>query len=212
MLSFRGVHWINIIPKAKNGAITLTKVKLDLNQEGEQSVCMVGDSQLTWLSGKYTRKKIAEKFEDFRFVGNHSDVFNFPYEATLLNTTDAVLKTIDGIPLADIYIVYIGAHEEGVKNTGFNLTEIIQHFTNLGSKVIWIKPLGYLPLNKQNTVREMNKASLELLNTKNVEIIDLSAEIKEPQNYLMEDGIHLNALGHEFLVDLLYDKLTNPHQ
>ena len=211
-IEFKGVHWINSMPKTEFEHVKFSIVNLDLKQKGDKTVCFLGDSQFTWLDGKYTRKEISKKIRNIKFVGNHKDVFGYPYEATLLNNTKLVLKEIDNIPLASIYVVFIGAHEDGIPNTSLNLISIIQKLTDLGSEVIFIKPPIYLNETKKRTNIEIEKAYEHLIGKSNVKIIDISEILTDTNEYLQDDGIHINAQGQQILVDELIETLNKTHK
>lgn len=199
-----GGFWINNRPKKteiKGKRFVLKQVELPIQQSGKKTVCMIGDSQITWLYGKNTRKEIYESNKDIKFVGDLMDLYGFPYQSDIFNNSQKVLNTIKSIPKAEIYIIFLGAHETTVKETIDNIISIIDILTKRNSKTILVNPPKYLNENK-TTINENFSEIINLVHkNKLVSVIDLSTILKTPEQFLLSDGIHLNKSGHSILTE-----------
>ena len=176
-------------------------------QKGKRTVCMIGDSQLNWLEGKYTRKNIFKKSRNIKFVGNYKDVFGFPYQAEILNNTKTLLDNITKVPNSDTYVLFIGAHESARYNIEDNLNKIIFFLLSKRSNLILIVPPNYTNSNLLKKEEVIKRVYLEYKGHPKVKIIDLSEILDSPDLFLMNDGIHLNLFGHQILTSYLIDAL-----
>ena len=202
---FSGVYWINSIPNNID-LNELEVLNLPIIQKGTKRICMIGDSQLTWLAGKYTRKNILKKVKNINFVGNHKDVFGYPYQSELLNNSKKIVENITELPKADVYILFIGAHEPHDTNTGDNINKIINVILKNKSELILIIPQS---ISKYLTDKHkiIKNTYLQYEAKSNVKIIDLSLIRSKPNLFLMNDKVHLNLFGHETLTKYLIDAL-----
>ncbi|WP_299363764.1 hypothetical protein [Winogradskyella sp.] len=207
IIEFRGLYWINIRPKIDEHIYEFSIVDLGLKQQGSNSVCMIGDSQLTWLDLKYIRKDINHKLKHVNFVGNYSDVFGYKYNVKLLNNSDLIFREIDNIPKSDTYIFFIGAHEKNVKNSSKNINGILNKLLSYESKVILVSPPAYLQPDLEVIEKELKSIYSRFKSNSNVLIIDLDKQLANQANVFMEDGIHLNKLGREILTANLIESL-----
>jgi hypothetical protein len=199
---FRGVFWINFLPEEKMKETSLSIIELPLIQKGDQKIMMIGDSQLTWREGKFTRKKISKKIKKVKFVGSEKDVFGYPYESKLLSNTKTLVKDIDGIEKADTYILFLGAHEQDLKNASKRLEIIIKNLLRGESKLILISPPNYMNKTKEGVLKIFEKTYTKYSNNPKVVILNLGDKNNyNPQKVLAKDGIHLNTLGHEVLTN-----------
>ena len=206
-INFHGLYWINTIPTEFNQSSKLTILELPIIQKGKRTVCMIGDSQLNWLEGKYTRKNIFKKSRNIKFVGNYKDVFGFPYQAEILNNTKTLLDNITKVPNSDTYVLFIGAHESARYNIEDNLNKIIFFLLSKRSNLILIVPPNYTNSNLLKKEEVIKRVYLEYKGHPKVKIIDLSEMLDSPDLFLMNDGIHLNLFGHQILTSYLIDAL-----
>lgn len=209
-ISFKGVYWINTMPDASIKNTTINKYNLPLKQNGKKTVCMIGDSQFVWQEGKYTRKDIARKFPDIKFVGNNTDLFGYPYCAELLLNTTKIADSLTKIPYALKYILFIGAHENNVENIENNIKTILEHLLKNNSKVILVIPPHYKNESKLPIQKKIKEVYNYYNDNSKIQIIDLENNMANIIDIcLMQDGIHLNFAGHkkltEYLVKLLDD-------
>ncbi len=205
---FRGVFWINFLPERNIKETSLSVLDLPMIQKGDKTIMMIGDSQLIWREGKFTRKKISRKIKTIKFIGSEKDVFGYPYSAELFSNTETVIKDIKGIEKADTYILFLGAHEEDLKNTKQRLKVIIENLLKKGSKLILVSPPNYTNKSKLEVNEVFYKTYKKYADYSNITILNLGNRSNyEPAQVLMKDGIHLNALGHEFLTNDLIQTL-----
>jgi hypothetical protein len=208
-ITFKGVYWINIVPKNNTQSNRLAVLNLPMIQNGSRSICMIGDSQVTWLEGKYTRRDILKKVKNGRFIGNSKDLFGYAYQAQLLNNTETILDHIGELPLADTYVLFIGAHEPIKNDIAHNIKNIVASILNKKSKLILVIPPNYIHKSLLNTQKIIKITYLQYKENPHVKIIDLSSIIENPNLFLMDDGIHLNLFGHQTLTKHLIDALNN---
>lgn len=205
---FSGGFWLNSMPSQSAFYTNLEVVNLSVVQKGEIRVCMIGDSQLTYRTGKFTRKSLFLELNNIRFVGETSDLYGFPYNATTLNNTQ---KIIDGginiIPQAEIYILFLGAHEKDINKMEENLRIIVCELLNRQGEVVLVTPPRYTNSNKLGFSESIRRLYLEYTGNRKVKIIDLYNQIEDPSSYLISDGIHLNKMGHELLTDLISTRI-----
>ena len=201
-IEFTGLNWINNIPNSNVNLYSFDKVVLPIIQKGSYKVCMIGDSQISWLDGKYTRKNIHKELNDVTFVGSKKDVFGFPYEASILNSTEDILKNIDLLPEADSYILFIGAHEKK-DNTVNNLKYITDFLCRKGNLIV---VLPYFNNAHKNTLASsISNLFTEIKDNPNIKLIHLKDIVSDKD--LLKDGIHLNLSGHNILTNQLVSLL-----
>ncbi|ASO04883.1 hypothetical protein [Arenibacter algicola] len=207
-INFHGVYWINDIPTNTNELVNLSIIDLPINQNGERTVCMIGDSQLNWLEGKHTRKDIANKIRDIKFVGHYKDVFGYPHQAFTLNNSNKIVNNLKELPYSQTYVLFIGAHESVNFNTEYNIEKIVSFLLNKNSHLILIIPPNFEGKDTKNIHKIIKSCYLQYRQMPNVKIIDLSKIIDNPDLFLMKDRIHLNLSGHNILTKYLIDALN----
>lgn len=206
-LIFSGGYWINTLPKTISNNVTLEEIDLPLIQNGDINVCMIGDSQLTYKTGKFTRQKLYSNLKNITFVGNEKDLYAYPYCATTLNNTSNLLETFDRIPNADIYIIYLGAHEKNIELFKKNITNIINRLNNKNKRLLLVIPPKYKNPNKKGIYQAVKNIYINYESNPNVEVINLSELTEESSRILLPDGIHLNKYGHQLFIEILTNQL-----
>lgn len=208
-LTFKGVYWINSTPEKGEDISSISTLHLPLIQRGDHTVCMIGDSQLTWRYGRYTRKNVIAKRKKIKFIGNELDVIGYPYQATLLNNSQKIVEQLNDIPYAKTYVLFVGAHEIGVNDLEKNLKKIISHLLENQSSLVLVIPPTYK--NKDHLPNQLiiKKTYLEFKEHAQVKMIDLSKEITDKEEYFLPHGIHLNSLGHHVLTKSLIKNLKD---
>lgn len=196
---FSGGYWINAMPEKQIKNSSLTEVDLPLIQTGGRTICMIGDSQFVWKYGKYTRREISKKVKNADFIGRDKDVYGYSYEAEILNNSNKILKEIENIPSANLYILFLGAHEDDLKSAKNDLEKIIITLINRKAEIILICPPAYQNMSKLGVNKEIYEVYNMFVNQKQVTIINLSDYIESNDNYFLADGIHLNMEGHKLL-------------
>ncbi|NRD18526.1 hypothetical protein HNV08_00585 [Winogradskyella eckloniae] len=182
-LTFIGVHWINEYPRRLEGDIKFGLSNLVLNQKEGISIAMIGDSQMGWREGKYTRKWISEKL-NVRFVGNKNDVFGFPYYFENSYTSNDIFLNNLQFNETEIVILYLG------------LSENREDFeTNLKK---------FVALNEEKEIIIIHNTLVKAVSSK-LHYINISEYNKS--TYFTDDGIHLNYKGHHKLAQELIAKL-----
>ncbi len=189
-LNFIGVHWINEYPRNLNGTIKLGRSNLQLVQNSGTKITMIGDSQMGWREGKYTRKWIAEKMK-VHFIGNRHDVFGYPYYFENNYTLQNVLQSNLNLDETEVVILYLGLHENPR-----DLHQNLKEFVTLNSEKEVIIIDSFLDDN-----------SIESIDAKKVHYLDISHYNK--RKYFSNDGIHLNYDGHKKLTQQLIAKLKS---
>ncbi|MAM22360.1 MAG: hypothetical protein CL817_01325 [Croceibacter sp.] len=207
-LIFKGVYWINSTPKSNTLVKTLSRVYLPLNIEGDTKICMIGDSQVTWQDGKETRKKILKKINDITFVGVSKDVYGISYDSDLLQTTKSLLNTLNNIPEADVYTLFIGAHEDGIDTIG-NLKQIIDFFNKRNNQIILIAPYFLSTPKKEILSNSIRSLYTTYENKKGIHVIYIDQVINYNRALLKNDGIHLTKEGHTLLTKSLISILKS---
>jgi lysophospholipase L1-like esterase len=202
-VAFNGVFWINEMPKKSYQPNELIIIEMPLAQNGNRTVCMLGDSYITWREGKNTRKYIAKSIPEIKFIGNNRDVFGYPYQASTLNNTDNVIDHLEELPYSDTFILFIGAHEKNPLETEENLTKIISFLLSKASNLVLVIPPAYETKEADKILRIIKSTYFRYKEYDKVKIIDLSIMLSIPDRYLMRDGIHLNKAGHERLAEYL---------
>ncbi|WP_299098147.1 hypothetical protein [uncultured Winogradskyella sp.] len=182
-LTFIGVHWINEYPRHLQGDIQLGLSNLLLNQKEGISIAMIGDSQMGWREGKYTRKWISEKL-NVRFVGNKKDVFGFPYYFENSYTSNDIFLNNLKFNDTDIVILYLGLPENR-EDFETNLKKFVA--LNEEKEIIIV----------HNTLVKADSSKLHYLNISEY----------NKSTYFKDDGIHLNYKGHHKLAQELIAKL-----
>jgi lysophospholipase L1-like esterase len=208
-LTFRGVYWINSTPGQEENINSISTVQLPLIQKGDHTVCMIGDSQLTWQYGRYTRKDVIAKRKNIKFIGNELDVIGYPYQATLLNNSQKIVEQLSAIPTAKTYVLFIGAHEVGVNHVEKNLDTIISHLLDKQASLVLVIPPTYKNKDYLPNQLMIKKTYLEFKEHAQVKIIDLSKHITDKEECFLPDGIHLNSLGHHVLTKSLIKTLKD---
>ena len=206
-IDFNGVFWINDTPKSSFRPDELSIIDMPLLQEGNWTICMLGDSQITWREGKYTRKNIVKNIRDIRFIGDNVDVFGYPHQASTLNNTHTISNHLEDLPNAETYILFVGAHETDHLETGKNLETIVSFLLNKVNHIVLVVPPARKTKKNDRVLQIIRSTYLKYEENDKVKIIDLSKELSSPDPFLMSDGIHLNRSGHERLTKLLIDAL-----
>lgn len=205
---FSGVRWINGYPENHLKSGNLEIIDLPLKQEGTKTVVTVGDSEMIWQSGRDLRKWLFLKNQDLVFLGSRKDVNGFSHEASVYATAEEILNDLDNIPAAENYVLFFGAHDKQTEKSKLQ-NQVCKVISGLAGrpgtrKVIVIS----LPPSFVQDFEAYNIAYNEILkectdvHDKSV-LVPLYERLKEDNEYLMEDGVHLNEKGYSILVKLL---------
>ncbi|MGB5982580.1 MAG: hypothetical protein WBG46_10605 [Nonlabens sp.] len=190
-VSFRGINWINEYPRILNGTIKLGESDLKLIQNTGHKIAMIGDSQMGWREGRYTRKWIAKELQ-LRFLGSQMDVFGYPYFYSIDYSSDQLNKDNLQFSDAEILILFLGLRENR-KDFHENIKKFIT--SNQQKKIILIQ--GF------SSEDQLSK----LFNGINTDVITLNLSDYSKPVYYQEDGKHLNFEGHKKLAKELVQKL-----
>lgn len=205
---FSGVRWINGHPEKYLKSGILEIIDLPLKENGKKSVVTIGDSEMIWQEARDLRKKLHLKNQDLVFLGTKKDVNGFAHEASVYTTSQEILNNIDNIPVAEYYILFFGAQD---KSTDKNLLKenVCRILKNLSERkqtkkiiTVSLPPSNIEAFEKFNTDYNEILKDCTAANEKSV-IIPLYERLKDENDYLMEDGAHLNEKGYSILVKLL---------
>ncbi|MGB3606475.1 MAG: hypothetical protein WA775_09485 [Psychroserpens sp.] len=192
LVNFIGIYWINEYPRNLEGIIDLAEGDLTLLQQTGVKIAMIGDSQMGWREGKYTRKWIAEHLK-VHFIGNQYDVFGYPYFFSNTYESQRILLENLKYSNAEVIILYLGlreAIEPFIRN--------INEFSSLNKEKQIIIISSFLEENASNQM-------ISIYDSKNVYLISISQYDKK--EYFFNDGNHLNYVGHKKLGEALISKL-----
>ncbi len=208
---FSGVKWINQIPNNIDNSGNLEVVDLPLIQPAGKKTITIGDSQIIWREARELRKNLAQK-KKLLFVGSQRDAYGYPYEGGTFDTSAEILKKIETAQQASFYILFFGAQDKGVdkQTMNENICEILNLLQNKENTetifAITLPPSTndvYNNFNNAFNVRLKQCAAL----LKKVQIVDFNFFLKDKNNYLSEDEIHLNKKGYLFLNKLLTQEI-----
>lgn len=205
---FSGVRWINGNPENHLKTGILEVIDLPLKQNGNKTVVTIGDSEMIWQFARDLRKWLYLKNQDLVFLGTRKDVNGFAHEASVYTTSQEILTNISKIPVAENYVLFFGAQDKETDKAQLkeSICKIISGLSGREQtrKLIVIS----LPPSHIDAFEAYNTAYNEILkecvneNGKSV-LIPLYERLKEENDYLMEDGVHLNEKGYSILVKLL---------
>lgn len=176
---FRGIHWINEYPRYVPEKFLLNEVDLPLIQKKGTKIAMIGDSQMVWREGKYTRKWIAKQL-NVQFIGEQLDVFGFPY---ISQNTFTSLQTDSIQKLEDTKVLILFANWKSE-----NLLKLLNRFK--GKNVIIVNVICVTLENSTPTKPEPNE------NFKIINLYDYDKEL-----HFFEGTNYLNYSGHVRLTE-----------
>lgn len=209
---FSGVKWINGLPNRQINTADFQIIDLPFIQNGSKTVTTIGDSQMLWDYGRDFRKNLHLKNTDLVFQGNFKDVNGYPHEAGIYITTHDILKSLPKISSSSNYVLFFGAHDKNTNKETLQV-EVCEIISALSERKETQKVLILnLPPSPIQEFEEFNVAFNEILNSctasfENVIIISLYDELQTRENYLIEDGVHLNANGFRIVNNLLHKAL-----
>lgn len=205
---FSGVRWINGYPEKDLKSGILEIIDLPLKEEGKKSVVTIGDSEMIWQEARDLRKKLHLKNQDLVFLGSKKDVNGFAHEASVYTNSKEILDNLDKIPVAENYVLFFGAQDKETEKSMLR-ENVCQIITKLSSRDRTKKIIAIsLPPSDNPTFEKYNVSFNEILkeciseNNKSV-LIPLHERLKEENEYLMPDGVHMNEKGYSILVKLL---------
>ena len=193
--NFIGIHWINEYPRHLEDVISLGESHLNLVQQSGTKIAMIGDSQMGWREGKYTRKWIAEKLK-VHFIGDRHDVFGYPYFFDTSYKSKQIPEEDLKIDSAEVIIMYLGLRED-IETYTQNMRNFITR--NRGKDIIIID--NALNAKAQKLIINNNSSK------ENVHFINTSKYSKG--KYFWSDKKHLNYEGHKKLAKELIYKLES---
>ncbi|WP_343486903.1 GDSL-type esterase/lipase family protein [Allomuricauda sp. d1] len=201
---FKGVVWINRIPRIEKKYMTLKTVELPLLQKGNSTVVTIGDSHFIWRDARSLRKELSLKNDNIKFVGSFKDSYGFPHEAKVFDSSKDLLARIDGIPDAATYIFFFGAHDKNkdIKEVETQICTIFEKTIerNPQSRLVAITlPPAPNPKVEAHNLR-FNRSLENCASKSGVSIIDLHHLFDDERGYLRNDGVHLNQYGNNLLV------------
>jgi len=209
---FSGVKWINGMPKRQIRTANFQIIDLPVIQNGSKTITTIGDSQMLWDFGREFRKNLHLKNNDLVFLGNFKDVYGYPHEAGIYMTTRDILESLPSISSTSNYVLFFGAQDKNsnMETLHKEVCEIIATLNKREqtNKIIILN----LPPSPISVFNNFNLEFNEILNRciesfENVKIISLYDELQTRENYLTEDGVHLNANGLRIAVNLLHKAL-----
>jgi len=206
-IKFTGGFWVlNHSIKSDNG-ITAKLVNLPLKQTGETKINLITDSQLLWRGGRSFRKWLKEENYDFYFVGAKVDLYGFPYNGEIVNTTKKTLRNNSKIPKADVYLISLGTHEpqQHLPQTIKNYKIILQNLKNKNDDaeiyIITAPPSTDLKRNDYN--KKLNE-ELKNIASQKIHVIDFYALIENNyEDLLTQDKNHYQTEAYKKLVNHL---------
>ncbi len=205
---FSGVRWINGYPEKELKTAKLEIIDLPLKEDGNKTVVTIGDSEMIWQEGRDLRKWLHLKNQDLVFLGSKKDVNGFAHEATVYATAGEILNRLDEIPTADVYVLFFGAQDKAT-DPALLKDQVCQVISRLSSRAETKKLIAVsLPPSNNPGFEQHNSAFNNILKectsaTDKSVLIPLYDRLKEENNYLMDDGVHLNQQGYSILVKLL---------
>lgn len=209
---FSGVKWINGMPNRQMNTADFQIINLPVIQNGSKTVTTIGDSQMLWDYGRDFRKNLHLKNTDLIFQGNFKDVYGYPHEAGIYKTTREILESLPSVSSSSNYVLFFGAHDKNTNKETLH-AEVCEIIATLSErkktqKVIILN----LPPSPIQEFEAFNIAFNEILNScvtsfENIKIISLYDELQTRENYLIEDGVHLNANGYSIANKLLHKAL-----
>lgn len=193
-VNFIGVYWINEYPRNLEGTMHMSEGDLTLLQQTGTKVAMIGDSQMGWREGKYTRKWIAEKLK-VHFIGDQYDVFGYPYFLSNNYNSLSILQDSLNYSDAEVIILYLDLRENAE-----TFSRNIRKFSSLNKekKIILIHQFS----DEKTLEKTINRDD-----SKNVHFINITRYDKN--KYFFSDQKHLNYAGHKKLVKKLISKLKS---
>lgn len=207
-IKFSGVRWINGYPDnlLKNGRFEV--INLPLKENGSKTVVTIGDSEIIWQEARDLRKKLHVKNQELVFLGSKKDINGFSHEASIYATAKKILQNLNNVPQAETYILFFGAQD---KETDLALlkTDICAIFNQLAKREKTQKIMVVsLPPSNVPAFEKFNIAYNELLvqciaSSEKSVLIPLYDRLKHEDDYLTNDGVHMNEKGYSQLVKLL---------
>lgn len=205
---FSGLKWINKTPNFLIKETKLQIVDLPLIQLGNRTITTIGDSEIIWGEGRNFRKNLS-KNKDLVFLGNNKDVYGYPYEGHLTATTKDIIKALPKIAPTEIYILFFGAHDKRTTNQNILYRDVCETLRVLLNReeteevfVITLPPSTNMAFNNFNNLFNEILINCSKINSK-IRIVNLNEYLKDKNDYLLEDEVHLNAKGYHFLNKLL---------
>lgn len=196
-----GIEWITGIPEPKIKIADITPFFVPMKQRSDISVLTFGSDFLVANEAKYFRKELA-KMRSVNFLGRNRDVYNYANEAYLHFSTDQLLGKLQGLPLADTYVIALGNDTETPSNkTKASIDSIVSTLEKRsGSSKIIFLTLPILENTESSThISEINSI-LENLNYPNIVVINTDLLFsKNPSKYILENGIGINKEGYQLL-------------
>ena len=208
---FSGVKWINRFPTNIDNKTTLQIIDVQLIQPGVRTVTTIGDSQMIWREGRNFRKNLSIN-KDLVFKGRNIDIYGYPNEANMVVTSERILNNLTNIEPTHNYILFFGAHDknkdfEGLVETTCKIFELLNQRNETESIfVITLPPSSVLEFEEYNSkFNSILKKCAERI--EKIKIVDLYKSLKNEQNYLYQDNVHLNQKGFNILNKLLLNEL-----
>lgn len=201
---FSDVNWLNELSPLEEQSYRISTVNIRFKQEGDFSVCTIGDSQTWFKKSQPLRKAMNYYYNDLIFAGSNTDIYGYGHEGEGGNETADVLKRFEYIPKADYYTILLGTNDyRGSNNLAFrNIILLFQKLTEKfpKSKIIYISPLpsDEEGRNEFNSSLE-SKILDETIGKANIIYLNLAQKLKHNPNwiddYMVGDGLHLNSAG-----------------
>lgn len=208
---FTGVKWLNRIPDKSIKKSALKIVDLPLLQSGNKTLITLGDSQMLWRDGREFRKNLS-KNDNLLLLGSEKDVYGYPHEASVYATAKDILEKVSEIETAEYYVLFFGAHNKKTPPEVLSdqVCEILEALKE--KKQTKEVLLITLPPSSNPTFDAYNKNFNEILlfcsqSEDKITIVDLYNRLKNEQEYLLEDQVHLNEKGYGILNKLLLKQL-----
>lgn len=205
-IKFTGGFWVLNNPVKQRKNIEAELINLPLKQTGDLKINIITDSQLLWRGGRNFRKWLKEKNNNLYFVGNQIDLYGFPYNGEIVNTTEKTLNNRSDIPKADLYVISLGTHEsqrtiqESVKNYKKLMKELQQK--NNSATIFIVNAPPSLDKRRNTYNKKLNKALATIANAEQVQIIDFYQLVENNyKNLLAQDQIHYQSEAYKMLVN-----------
>lgn len=206
-VAFTAGFWLTGQPPSHLKDASFQLIDLPLKQNGNLTVDMIIDSQLMWRDAQSFRKELSAKNTNIRFVGMQKDVYGFPYNGGILNSSAKTIEHVNEIKKANVYLIQLGAHEplSDLESTVENFKTLLKSLQQKNPEAVI-----YIINNPPSTNLERNTYILQLndelsaLQNKNIKLIDFYDLLKdEPEKYITKDHLHYHKEAYELLIKRL---------
>ncbi|MEP2936576.1 MAG: heparin lyase I family protein [Gilvibacter sp.] len=203
----------------------LFKVSAESNDSGIVSVSTIGDTRIHFRGAQDLRKNLDIQFSNkLRFLGTSFDNSGYAFSGYEIFNHHQLVLAANNFEKSDYYVLFMGLldYSDPIDEVKASLDKVLSIIKGKNAEAkIFLTTLPMLSkraknARARNTFYQSFNTYLRTLKNADVRVLDLANVLKDEQDHLVSNGVHMTQRGYSLFADLLAnefrkDPLLRPH-